>query len=383
MAKARGGKVGPEQGQTEYKRQLKILKERIDELETQFSRVVAGSSKRIDELEMQFSRVVAGSSKVVDLVPQTIPDPDTRAPLPVDGGGSYWVIDPRVNYRGKSYSEWASDWFNWFVSVDADKRTFGPVVFLRSKGLPSKITGANMSDIPERTGEMGNREDTFSSGPGYTKEYVNDPNIKIGGDRIQIFSNQAVFVPIITAYELSPPARDWGSLHEFTEIIIDYGDNPPGENQLTINNQNVQLPPGRVMEHFRITTPIFTAVIPEAEYGRSIKDFLETPVVPGNYPAIVGGYFVMLRFSEGRYWVHSWASGPRETPGPYFSELLYQIEVLQRKPPIGVRTASRPARNDRFFKRVLKKKQEDGEFGTDSPETRRLEKFDDPNVFRT
>jgi hypothetical protein len=335
-----------------------------------------GSEDPMKEMKELKARLIGNYpfSKVVD-------DPETLKEQDVDGGGKYWVIDPYYNYRGKSYSEWASDWFNWFVSVDADKRTFGPVVFLRSKGLPSKSTGANISDIPERGDEMRNREET-SSDPSYTKGYVNDPNIKIGGDRIQIFSNQAVFVPIITAYQLAPPARDWGSLHEFVELTIDYGDNPPGESQLTINNLSVRLPLGRAMEDFRITTSIFTAVIPEAEYGMSIKDFLETPTPPGNYPAIVGGYFVMLRFDKGRYWVHSFASGPRETPGPYFSELLYQIEVLDRKPPIGVRTAYQPARNERFFKQILKKKQEAGEFGTDSPETKRLRKFGDPSIFR-
>lgn len=341
--------------------------------------------QRVYELEMQISQI-AGSSKVVSLGRETIPDPDQTkkdSVLSVDGGGSYSVVDPRLNHRGKSYSELASDWFNWFISADADKRSFGPVVFLRSKGLPSKYTDANMSGLPGQADGIGTQGDAFSTDPNYTRAYVNDPNIKIGGDRMQIFENQAVLVPIITAYELAPPGRDWGSLHEFTGLTIDYGDNPPGKNQLTINNQDVQLPSGLAMKDFRITTPIFTAVIPDTEYGRSVKDSLETSVVPGNYPAIVAGYFVMLEFTEGRYWVHSWASGPRETAGPYFSELLYQIQVLKPKTPIGVRTVYHPARNERFFRRILKQKEEAGEFGSDSPELRRLVKYNDADVFRT
>src|SRR5687767_822486 len=127
MAKARGGNGGPEQGQSESEKQLRILE------------------RRMDKIEKRFSHIVAGSYKKVNVEPDTKEDPSTRTRLPLDGGGGYAVIDPYFNYRGKSYSEWASDWFNWFVSVDADKRTFGPVVFLRSKGLPSKSTGANMS----------------------------------------------------------------------------------------------------------------------------------------------------------------------------------------------------------------------------------------------
>ena len=54
------------------------------------------------------------------------------------------------------------------------------------------------------------------------------------------------------------------------------------------------------MRTFRVMSPIFTAVIPDVQYGRSIKDFLEGPMIPGSYPAIVEGYFVMLKFTEGR-----------------------------------------------------------------------------------
>ena len=87
------------------------------------------------------------------------------------------------------------------------------------------------------------------------------------------------------------------------------------------------------MENFRIATPIFTAIVPEAPYGTSIKDFLEdSPIPPGSYPALVEGYSVILKFTKtGSYWIHAWASAPRERSGPYFSELLYQIEVNNRE----------------------------------------------------
>jgi hypothetical protein len=98
------------------------------------------------------------------------------------------------------------------------------------------------------------------------------------------------------------------------------------------------------MERFRIITPFFTTVVPEAQYGRSAKDFIEAPIPSGNYPAMVGGYFVMLKFkANGTYWVHSWASAPREARGPYFSELLYQIEVHKRRDPHGRVTRWRPS----------------------------------------
>jgi hypothetical protein len=42
----------------------------------------------------------------------------------------YEVLDPNQLHFGKSYSEWVCDWFNWFISVDADSRNSGPVVFI-------------------------------------------------------------------------------------------------------------------------------------------------------------------------------------------------------------------------------------------------------------
>jgi hypothetical protein len=273
----------------------------------------------------------------------------------------YKVIHPDHLYRGKGYGDWISDWFNWFLSADADKRNSGPVAFLRSLGLPNKNTGANISDVPPQVTGSDTLPTSLSADLNYSKKYVNDPNIRIGEDRLQIFADQAVLVPIIIAYELaSVPSRDWGRMQDFTGLTIDYGDNPPTNNQLTIDNEYVNLrtddPPEELeMKDFRFITPIFMAVVPEIEYGRSVKDFLEIEVAPGHYPAIVEGYFVMLKFNTpGTYWVHSWASGPREVSGPYFSELLYEIEVREERRPHGTVTGGRPSRNEQVLKRVYK-----------------------------
>ena len=193
--------------------------------------------------------------------------------------------------------------------------------------------------------------------------YVNHANVMTGKNRLQIFENQAVLVPIITAYgviDLNPPNNsriiDWGSAQDFVRSLIDNGDNPPGLNQLTINGENVILPKGRKMDDFKISTPLFPAVVPDVAYGRSIKDFLEEIVAPGNYAAVVDGYFVLIRFTEGHYWVHSWASaGPEQEGVDYFSELLYQIEVVKPKASIGVRTAYRPARNEQLLAGIVEK----------------------------
>ena len=208
----------------------------------------------------------------------------------------------------------------------------------------------------------------------YPKPYLNDPNIRIGGEGLKISQDQAVLVPIIIAYELAnTPYKDWGRLIEYTGPTIDYGDDPPGDDQLTINGDPIKLRNGLTMEHFRIITPIFPAVVPETDYGRSIKDVLEIPLSPGSDPAMVEGYFVMIKFSEGTYWVHSWASGPRELNGVYFSELLYQVKVGDRRKRTDQVTRIRPSRNISLLKRTLEKKKKLGELEPDQIE--RLEEY--------
>jgi hypothetical protein len=289
-------------------------------------------------------------------------------------GEKYSVLDPRELYLGRSYSDYVVDWFNWFLSFKADNRNSGPVVFLRSKHIPDTKTQTYDLEVSGKTTiTTGSSQDLF-----YPTSYVNEPNIRIGIDRLEIFEDQAVFVPIITAYSYSDrPYMDWGYMQEFVGIIIDNGDNPPDLIQLTINNDTLVLPEGlpgkdKDFRDFRIATPVFTAVVPEAPYGTSIKDFLEGgPVPPGSYPAMVTGYFVMLKFKPGSYWVHSWASAGREVRGPYFSELLYQIDVSTR--PIAVPhhriTVKRPshfqAMTDRAVENMIKNKElteEDSEF---------------------
>jgi hypothetical protein len=251
------------------------------------------------------------------------------------GKGSYLVVSPDALYLGKSYGDYAEDWFNWLLSAKADDRNSGPVVFLSSKHIPNTTTpaGRNMFDFIKLSEGTTTRStgsspsDPNSSAPTW---YVNEPTIRIGSDRLQIFDDQAVFVPVGVAYNIATvPYMDWGYMQDDLGLRIDSGDNPPDPIQITIDNEPINLDS---LKTFRIRTPIFTVVVPDAPYGTSLKDFLEEgQIPPASYPAMVDGYFVMLsELSVGTHWIHSWWGAGREVRGPYFSELLYQIEVKQR-----------------------------------------------------
>ena len=271
---------------------------------------------------------------------------------------SYQIVDPTEVYCGKTYSTLVEDWFNWFLSIDADERNFGPVVFLRASGLPpstSGVTSYNLGNVPSVSG-------TYADDPFYDTQYPNIPNVRVGGDKLRIRKDQAVFIPIIVSIRVATkPYFDWGYMQDWTGLTIDYGDNPPDPTNVRINGAGLKKSKEE-MKKFRIMTPIFTAIVPEADYGRSVKDFLEESLAPGAYPSIVEGYFVLVEFPPGSYVINSRASAPRERKGPYFAELLYQIHVdnTTMKESTGV-LPLRPARNEAIIGSILKEKKEKGE----------------------
>jgi hypothetical protein len=240
---------------------------------------------------------------------------------------AYEVLDPTKVHFGKTYSTLVEEWFNWFVTSDADKRTSGQVVFLRSMGVESYS-----SLVPNDSGAGNDQsaESTYAEDPYFARRYKNNPNIRIGRDKLQICIDQAVFFPIIMAYqESTKPYHDYGFMQDYAGSTIDHGSNPPEVGQLTINGEPIVLPRGREMREFRIATSVFTAVVPDTDYGRSAKDFLQMALPSGNYPMMAEGYYVLLKFNDpGTYVVYSYANAGRETQaGTYFSEFLYEIQV--------------------------------------------------------
>jgi hypothetical protein len=284
-----------------------------------------------------------------------------------DKDKKYEIVDPNELYFGKSYSGLAEDWFNWYVSADADKRNFGPVVFLRTAPIPPNSRASAYSVASEMS-----VTNTYADDAYYDRPYQNLPNVRVGGEKIVIRKDQAVFIPIIIGYEvMRKPYFDWGQMQELTGLTIDDGDDPPKREQLKIDGfpiEGASLKTDEDMKKFRILTSIFSVVVPEADYGRSIKDFLEVTVSPGVFPAIVEGYFVLLKnFTPGfTYLIHSRASAGREQRGPYVAELVYEISVENRTKPDSVGAVPyRSSRNQAIIKRILTEKMEKGELTQD------------------
>lgn len=275
---------------------------------------------------------------------------------------SYEVLDPTKVHYGKTYSSLVEEWFNWFLTTDADKRISGQVVFLRAAGTP-------LEDNDLGSGKDQSVSSTYGEDQYFARRYKNDPNVRVGRDKLQICIDQAVLIPIIMAYaEASKPYVDYGFMQDYNGSTIDYGSNPPEVNQLTINGQSIVLPRGVEMREFRIATPVFTAVVPEADYGRSIKDYLQMELPSGHYPAMVEGYFILIKFKKPEtYTIYSYAKAGRETQGgSYFSELLYDIQVndCEEKESIG-HPPFKSQRGTSIIMGIIKNKVKSGELPFD------------------
>jgi len=271
---------------------------------------------------------------------------------------SYEVLDPSKVHFGKTYSSLIEEWFNWFLTTDADKHISGQVVFLRSVGIP-------LEDNYSGSGKDQTVSSTYAEDPYFARQYKNDPNVRVGRDKLQICINQCVLVPIIMAYaEASKPYIDYGYMQEYNGLTIDSGSNPPEVSQLTIDGKPIVLPRGREMRDFRIATPVFTAVVPEADYGRSVKDYLQMDFPTGHYPTMAEGYFVLIKFTApGTYCLYSYASSGREVQGgTYFSEFLYEIQVNECEEKVSIgHPGFKSARSSSIILATIKEKVKTGE----------------------
>jgi hypothetical protein len=226
----------------------------------------------------------------------------------------YEVLDPTITHFGKTYGEWASDFVSWYFSIDPDLHNNGPVVFLRGMPLPH----------PE------------GYSPGTT------PNIMVGNNKLNIFSDQLVLIPVIFAYWASAdPMVSEISLRERTRVDVYNGDFPPTEEQILVDKEPVNLGKNsdeeRLMMDFLIDSPVFTLTIADSDsdldvkYANSLKYSVEFgSLSTGDNRSVATGFFLLLRFKPGLHTVHSYARGRTTEKGPYNEEFLYEINVLDK-----------------------------------------------------
>jgi hypothetical protein len=230
---------------------------------------------------------------------------------------AYDVIDPDQIYRGKSYNDWAKDYFTWYFSADPDEHNDGPVVFLKSTPSLSTLVSSQLTT-----------ENNMSAVPQFIFKYMRQPNVMVGLDKLDIDIDQAILLPAIVAYfSLTEPSDNIHTLKNFVRDAAENSDNPPNNNQIKINNNAINV---QDMKNYSLETDVFMLPVPDVEPGWSYKDYVEyPPLPPGTWPTVGGGYFFLLKFTDrGTYVISSRVKGKKYLDGrDYFADLLYQISV--------------------------------------------------------
>ncbi len=231
---------------------------------------------------------------------------------------AFTIIDPGTLYRGKSYNDWAKEYFAWYFSADPDDHNNGPVVFLKStpslRTLFSSITtGSNLSAIPQ-----------------FISNYMIQPNVMVGLDKLDVSTDQAILIPAIVSYfSATEPSDNIHTLQHFVRDAAANSDNPPINTQIKIDGVPIPLDE-RAMKRHSLETDPFMLTVPDVEPGRSYKDYIEIPTLPpGIWTTVGGGYFFLVQLLEQRtYVISSRVKGKKYLDGrEYFADLLYQISV--------------------------------------------------------
>jgi hypothetical protein len=157
------------------------------------------------------------------------------------------IFPPNEKYGGKTYGEWLAESWKKLMAEDPDK-TDGPIFFLRTSPCPEQI-----------------------------------PFEK----KVEILSNQAVFVPIITAAMNDKDSSELNSeksRREAANRYIDEGDDPPQPPQVTINGKPII----DDLKDFRVQSPEFDLTVDE-------RCPIRGHYPGGTFQTVAAGYCIIIK----------------------------------------------------------------------------------------
>jgi hypothetical protein len=214
------------------------------------------------------------------------------------------VIPISQNFRGMSYGQWATVWDNWLMSEDPDSNVRKDILFLRG----------NLDYSPVGVGHKNPRFMRHNS--------ILDRSGKYGES---IFSNTAVFIPVLTSrYSL-------GDIYDGRRITDKVGlrdaVNTDTDESLKIwavitNLKNQKSSPiVDDLHEFRLESPAYKLTIATKGKLRNKTEFFTKP---GIYDSIVAGFFLLIRrLPVGRYRLRFGGEGR----GKYHTDSMYDLSV--------------------------------------------------------
>src|ERR1044071_8593026 len=107
---------------------------------------------------------------------------------------------------------------HWVGTIESGKRTSGQGIILTSMGTLHSV----LEDNGSGSGKDQSVASSFAEDQYFARSYKNDPNIRVGRDKLQICIDQGIFLPIIMAYqEATKPYHDYGFMQDYTGSTID------------------------------------------------------------------------------------------------------------------------------------------------------------------
>lgn len=182
------------------------------------------------------------------------------------------VPRPNGNIKGKSYSEWAEEWWRKLLSDEPDGyRKEDDVVFLRGK-----------YDYIDK---------------GKIRKPRTKPNInrRIGGNRLTICEGTSLFFPVIAAEfnvdDVDPDnenriLRSENDCAACAKRDIDDG-GQPGPKQATINNKQIV----NDLSPYRVRSKYFTLTVPATS---KLRQLMEYEIPAGTYKGVTDGYWLFI-----------------------------------------------------------------------------------------
>lgn len=218
------------------------------------------------------------------------------------------VVPVNQNFKGMSYGDWTVLWDSWLISADPDMNIRKDILFLRGN-LDYKPVGSghniprfmNAKSILDHTGRKGET----------------------------IFSNTAIFIPVLTArYSL-------GDLYDGqridNEVQLRYAVNKDTDESLEMWATIINLLEKKAckivndINEFRVESPLYRLHVPERS---KLRKKTERGSKPGMYPSIICGFFLLIKSMPlGRYRITFGGEGR----GRYSTCSIYDITVKGKR----------------------------------------------------
>ena len=217
------------------------------------------------------------------------------------------VIPPEQNFRGLTYGNWASIWWNWLLSRDPEHFNGYEILFLRGnvsygpvggvKGAPRDLAGTSYFD---RSGEKGEK----------------------------IWGRTPVFFPVVNSMYCLGDIYEGIKLTEEEDLrfaarkdIVEGGD-MRAEISSGINRRRRVV---NDIKKYLIESPLFDLTV---SCKSTLRHKMENTLRPGKFKCVTVGYYILIEsLSPGEYHLKFEAKGR----GNYYSKSVYDITVEEQK----------------------------------------------------